>query len=198
LAERQKKPGQFFRANVPITVGISGILALLVIGLTGAHWWFPDYRDTVVFFSLAVTAAATLSATFYVGTALRMSVVQQSRGAAFGLMARWNSPELFHSRADCHRVLDAFRSSGAAGVSEALKAENVQMNIRHVLNFFEEVAIAVRTGHVDEELLANAFAGLIIRAYNALGAWITEHRRLTGRQKVWAELQWLYERWKDR
>lgn len=145
-----------------------------------------------------MTAAATLGATFYVGSALRMGVVQRSQIAAFALMARWNSPELFHSRADCYRVLDAFRTKGAAGVTEVLGPENAQMNVRHVMNFFEEVAIAVKVGHVDEELLASAFAGLIIRAYNALGAWVAEHRRLTGRQKVWAEVEWLYTRWHDR
>ncbi len=198
MAEKQKKPGQFFRANIPITVGLAGILAVLVLGISVAYWYFPTNREPILFFAIAVTAAATLSGTFYLGAALRMNVVQQSQLAAFALMARWNSPELFHSRADCHRVLDAFRARGVEGVTEALRAEQVAMNIRHVLNFLEEISIAVKVGHVDEELLASAFAGLVIRAYNALGAWIGEHRRISGRQKVWAELEWLYERWHDR
>jgi hypothetical protein len=198
VADRRRKPGQLLRVNIPISVGLFGALALLVLAVTAAHVYLPTYRESIVFFSLAVTAAGTIGGTFYLGASLRMAAVQQRQAASFSVMARWNSPELFHSRAVCYKILEAFRLHGANGVSQELSEEKTALNVRHVLNFFEEMAIVVKAQHVDEDLLGDAFAGLVIRAYNALSAWIANHRNETGRPKIWAEFQWLFQRWQGR
>lgn len=178
------------------------MLAIAVIGLTLAYYYFylnVPLRDTITFAALALTAAAGIGSGFYLAQSLRMQAEQQKQAEAFALIARWNSPDLFYARNASFKALQVFQSQGEASVRELLdKDESVANNARHVLNFLEELAIAVRIGHVDEELVSDAFAGLVIRSFKAYESWINEHRRVTGRQKLWTELETLYRRWEKR
>ncbi|HUO04565.1 MAG TPA: DUF4760 domain-containing protein [Candidatus Binataceae bacterium] len=63
------------------------------------------------------------------------------------------------------------------------------------MNFYEEIAMAVKHEHADEELLAGFFGSIIERASKAFEKWIPEHRRLTGRTDIWDQFDWLCERW---
>jgi hypothetical protein len=196
----QQRIGQIAGFNIPISVGVFGVSALLVVGFSVAFAFLPSYRDVITFVALAVTAAGGVGGAFYVAQSLAMQLEQQREQEAFSLIARWNSPDLFHSRAACYKALDLHNKQKDAGaVTELLKSDaQLALNARHVLNFLEELAIAVRIEHVDEELAARAFAGLVIRSYRAFNPWINEHRTAAQRQKLWSELEALYEKWQNR
>jgi Domain of unknown function (DUF4760) len=195
------KLGEIANVNVKVPVRIFGVLVVLVVGFTAGYCFLPGERTDLEFLALAVTAAATIGGSFWVGESLRRGLEQQKKREAFALMARWNSPQLFHARSATHKVLETFkRPGGGDGAVRALlnSDENVAMNARHVLNFLEELAIAVKVDHADEELLATAFAGLVLRSFRAYQSWIAEHRSAADRQKVWAELEGLYKKWENR
>ncbi len=122
----------------------------------------------------------------------------ERRREAFALVARWNSPELFYARQVCQEALEAFRTGQQKGIDQYLADPKKAQNARHVLNLLEEIAIAKRTGHADEEVLSRSFAGLTIRLFKAFEEWIDEHRNTIGRQKIWSEFEALYREWQDR
>lgn len=233
----ERKLGDIIGINIFVRVPILAALVVLVVALSAAYIWLPNYRDAINFIALALTAAAGLGGTFYLAESLRAQTAQQKealdaqkaeftqrdahhnaicdlalkqlegnektrlsdrRREAFSLVARWNSPELFYSRQVCQEALDAFRTGKKKGIDEYLNDATKVQNARHVLNFLEEVAIAKRMAHADEEVLSRSFAGLTIRVFNAFQDWITEHRNTIGRQKIWAEFEALYKDWHDR
>ena len=188
-----------YRLNVQIRVPIFIALAVLAVGLSLLDiFFFPHERDSVTFVALALTAVATIGGTFYLGETLRaqadlptaQAVQQESRDEAdkaerrkkesFALIARWNSPELFHARKATARALQIFQDAASSGTGEKSvrefldKSEDIAHNARHVLNFFEELALSVKLGQSDDEILAEAFAGLVLRSFRTYRAWIQE------------------------
>ena len=97
-------------ANVPgVPIKLSVVLGILVIILTCAHWYWPDYRDTIVFLAIAITAAGTVSGTFYIGSTLRLQIEEERRkreqipkDLAFRYLNIWNTPDTFHSSLSSH------------------------------------------------------------------------------------------------
>jgi|SRR5208283_3374563 len=217
-----RKLGDIVGFDVTIRVPIFIALVALALVLISAYILFPNAHDAVTFIALALTAVATIGGTFYVAETLRAQggleetraeqqrkaheadKADQRRSEAFALIARWNSPELFHARKATAQALQVFQqpatsAGGEKGVRELIdKNEDIRHNARHVLNFFEEVALSVRLGQSDEETVSEAFAGLVLRSYRTYRGWIEENRDTTGRQKMWIELQNLAEKWAKR
>jgi hypothetical protein len=195
-----QRVGQITRFNIPISVGIFGLSAIIVVVFVALFYEFPTYNKDITFLALAATAAGGIGGAFYVGKSLALQLEQQQRMESFSLIARWNSPDHFYARSACYQALSVYDASKKSeSVTALLKQDpKVAENARQILNFLEEIAIAVRVGHVDGELTAAAFAGLVKRVYAAFQPWINEHRSVAGRQKIWSELEGLYERWKTR
>ncbi|MGO9602526.1 MAG: DUF4760 domain-containing protein [Candidatus Binataceae bacterium] len=195
-----KRVGRLFRLNIPISAGIFGASLLLVLAFSFAFFEFPTYRDGITFVALAVTAAGGVAGAFYVGRSLSLQLEQQKQQEAFALMARFNSPEFFDIRKAVRAALEVFqKTKDAHEVSNLMKKdENLAAHARSLLSFLEELAIAVRVGHVNEETTAVAFSGLVIRLWEAFQYWINEHRGDANRQDIWKELEILYGAWKKR
>jgi hypothetical protein len=200
---KDRKIGQVLGININLSVGILSTLALLVVALCLAYGFFPKYRDTVTFVALALTAAATIGGTFYVAETIREQAGERTRAAAFSFVERWNSPSLFYTRQSWHQITEAFQKKeggGAEGVSKLLDEEGksqLRHDVRHILNFLEEIAIAIRQDYADEEILKTFFIGVVIRAHEALSVWVPAHRRNTGRPKIWDQFFLLYDSWKS-
>ncbi len=94
------------------------------------------------------------------------------------------------------------RPGGGPSAVKALlldpKQERVAANIRYMLNFLEELAVAIKEEHGDRGFLKGAFQGIVARAHDALSEWIIEHRLVTGRQDIWEQFDVLYETWQKK
>jgi hypothetical protein len=196
-----RKIGQVFGFNVNLSVrlGIVTALSVLVLLLCVGYALLPKDRDPLTFVALAITAAGTIGGTFYVAETIRDQGEQAKRTHAFEMMARWNSPDLFHSRFAWNKISHQFQQNGAGAVRTYLNDpanENDVTNIRHILNFIEEISIAVREDHADGPLLKRAFRSIVMRAHEALSDWISDHRRATARNDIWEEFEWLYSAWR--
>jgi Domain of unknown function (DUF4760) len=196
-----RKVGQIFSGEIPIRVGILGVLGGVVLLLLLVYVLLPVYHDSEVFLALALTAAATIGGTFYLAETIREEAEQEKTNRAFELIARWNSPDMFHARTSWHKITETFQekvAGGADGVKSLLLSPDqliANHNVRYLLNFFEEIALAVRHHHADEPLLKSFFGSIIARGDEALKTWIPEHRRFTGRSDIWCEFDWLSEKW---
>jgi hypothetical protein len=211
-----KKLGRIAAVQIPVVITTFGILALAVLGLTLAYWLLPGYRAVVTFFALACAGAASISSAFYLAASIRLETEQRQkqeetdsakrsedashrrRLAAFSFMERWSDPGFFYYRKAFHEVIEAFRTAGPDAAKQVITRPDNESNVRTVLNFLEELAIAAREEHADRELLCRAFAGIVIRAYNATHPWYEEHRKRDSRPQVFQELEWLYNEWKTR
>lgn len=188
----------FHTPRLPVTIGV--ILAFLVTVLTvvyGLQW--PLDRPTVAFLAAALAAAGAIAGAFYIGRTLHVHLEREARtpqDAAFRYMERWNDPAMFHARHVCREIIDTLGPQGPEKVKEDLdKNLEKRTNVGHILNFLEELSVAVQMKRTDETLTRRQFEGLAIRLYQLLTPWIEEQRRIRGRPKLWVEIQWLYENW---
>jgi hypothetical protein len=146
-----------------------------------------------------LTAAATIGGAFYVAETIREQAREGKRAAAFSFVERWNHPAFFYARQSWHEISQVFQRDGADGVQKLLADEakkQILHDVRHILNFLEEIAMAVREDYADQEILKTFFTGIVIRAHEALADWMPEHRRKTGRPKIWEQFYLLYDAWK--
>lgn len=74
------------------------------------------------------------------------------------------------------------------------KAENGY--IKTLLNNYEFIAAGIKEGAFDEEIYKRMTRSILIRDWDAFSAYVAELRRQTEREKIYAEFQWLVERWK--
>jgi hypothetical protein len=114
--------GVLFGTDLSIRIGIFSALVILVVGFSVAYWFLPSNRDTVTFVALALTAAGTLGGTFYLAETIRDQNRQQRNTYAFSLMARWNSPDLFHARRYWLLVTETFQKPGKEGGPDGVEA----------------------------------------------------------------------------
>jgi hypothetical protein len=69
-------------------------------------------------------------------------------------------------------------------------------NVADVLNFFEEMAIAIQLEVADEETARRFFRGIVVTYYDALRGWIEKRRSERSNPRFFREIEWVWERWK--
>lgn len=182
-----------------LKVTIGGVLLVFVLILTYLHHSLDYLRDSIQFFALSLTAATGIASVFYLANTLRFSLERQAVDLSFKLTNRWNSPEFHHSRKAMHEIFETFRALGKEAVAAELEDPNnaeKAMNIRNILNLFEEIAVGVRRKYVVELIMEDCYKGPYIRAFNTLSDWIKVHRDRTQRHQLWEQGEWLYNKWK--
>jgi hypothetical protein len=75
------------------------------------------------------------------------------------------------------------------------KFRTIQDDIRRVANFYEEMAIAIKYGHVQEELLEEFYSGLLIKFYESFKNFLPELRKLKKREDLYCNVVALHSHW---
>jgi hypothetical protein len=193
------KPGRIavWQIQIPVVITAGGVLALLILVLTFLFWQFPSSRDVITFFAISSAGAAALVNAIYLGSSIRLDVERRRKEAAFALMDGWNRPEYFHCRKTFTKLVDAFQAGRADSARQVIDNEEHNQNIRAVLNFLEQVAIAIRMEHADHEMLRKAFEGIVVKGFAAAHQWIIDRRSTSERKNLFVELEWLSNEWKN-
>lgn len=114
--------------------------------------------------------------------------------ATFRFVERWNSPELRSLRSAWHRICEEFQQNDAPQMIKMLEEDsNRYETVTDVLNFFEEVALAVNAKTIDGDLLRRLLGETMKEYYSTVLPWV-EQRRL-GRADAWTELSTLIKAW---
>lgn len=174
-------------------------VTVLFVCVEGFCWWIYNYkwldRESIAFIATGTAGAFGLYA-FLRG-------VQETRmQATVRLIERWNDPrfralidatrpfvEKDKNSADYARPTFSFASSTATDAT-------LRGNIQAILNFFEEVAIYVEAGTVEEEELKEFFGAVMPRGYEGFEGFILGERNNAGGDRdYYRKIQGLVERW---
>ena len=191
---------------VKFPVELSTILAGLVL-ISGAIFWYcPKWRDELTFFGTGFAMAAGVLAAYYIGRTLQITVVQREESLkavriekAFSYIQRWNAAP-FLERQQWRVVLDKIHGMTPAQVADLFNKDRADRAVVvDVLNFFEEVALAVNEGLADEETLLKFFRDMLEGYYHQSAEWINRLRTddTRPRPKVYIEFETLIKRWRD-
>lgn len=203
-AMAQTDPGHLFEVKFPVTYSV--VIAIIIIVMAVGYWFVAkDVEKTALFFAAAVTAGAVVTSTFFTARTLQAFIRQASerrqrendldnfgmrlRAMAYG--ERWNDATMFHVREVCRAALDEVAEGG--NIIEVTKGK--ETNVSHLLNFFEEIGLAIDDSLADEELLRRQFSGLITPLWRTLFPWVQIRRKKFNDDSLWVKVQWLSERW---
>jgi len=202
LQAMSKRPLNFFELTLKIKIRVTVTLVIVVLGLTVLHWWAPALQSTIEFFVLSVTGAAGIFSVVYLAHTLLETIDQHKVSLAHRLIDRWNSPEYYNARSALHNVTEHHLK--CQNDSEAVKAllengddtsKGMAMNIRHILNIFEEIAVAIEGGYALESILIELYKAPLIRTFEALMPWIGFHRTRAKCPTLWEHGEKLYIKW---
>lgn len=190
------------------------VLGLGVLAFTSLYIFLPPkYHGDLLFFAAACAAAGQLAAAFYSAKVLEFTVQTQRETLSTGttskaendkryfleksqeFAARWNNANLFHVRQHCEEIVQN-RSNQEAIKDKIDGDKNFSANIKHVLNFLEEMALCVNQQACNEEIAKALFCGIVINVWHATEFFVKEQRTSRGRPQIWRELESLYGRWK--
>lgn len=193
--------GQIGKVEFPI--GISSALTVLVIGAALIFWYVPRLRDILTFLGAAFAMAAGVIAAYYIGKTLQITVNQRDEGLnadkvdkAFSFIQRWNTAPL-NERKLWWSLLQDMRSRSAPEIDDLLQQVENRTMVVEVLNFFEEMSLAVNEGLADEVTLAKFFRTILEGYYSLLADWINKQRtdRTHPRPRVFIQFEELAKRW---
>lgn len=112
-------------------------------------------------------------------------VVTDKKLLAAQYLARWNSPEL----SDFRKLVEG------SSIRAIEKDREKSYALAQVLNFFEEMSIALKGDLLDEELINSAFANVVRRRWADTESWILEIRQRTNDPQALENFEALARRW---
>ena len=163
--DQSKDPGALGTVKFPILWSV--VLSIVVIILTIIFHLHKDWRDTMTFGIAAGALAAGALAAYYVGRSLAQTINQRSEtineqkiARSFEFLRRWNDPALAQIKANFRELIECGKAHMADHVEQLIAQDKGKSTaVVEVLNFFEELAIAVHTGVADNDTLFRGFHG---------------------------------------
>jgi len=157
--------------NPRIDLKVSGVVGLISVLLIILYTNKPDWRKNLEFIASTLTAGAAIASAIY--------FVRNSEHES-----KNREKEL---KIDYTFIHEKFESKD--------KNVNLKQQIVLILNFFEELAIAVENEVVDEKIVFDSYKSIISRYYNLFSTWIVEIRRLGNNNRYYKSLESLYQKW---
>lgn len=83
----------------------------------------------------------------------------------------------------------------AEDITDATKADGIRA-MKYMLNYHEFIAVGIRSGDLDHDVVKNSLRGIIVSLYDQARVYI-EPKRAADKRKF-EHLAWLYEKWRDK
>jgi hypothetical protein len=177
--------------------------------LSGSYYWITrSEREALVFFAAVAAAAGAVLTAVYAARAINLQTSQQitasaaladarlhsRRLEAMRYAARWNEPRMEQARKACREILQ-MDGRGVHDITEALTVEDRELRVVHMLNFLEEVAVAIERDVADPEVLRDVYRDAVVLVWRCMDQWAIKYRVGRGQPSAWVHLEALYKAW---
>ena len=206
--DQPKDPSKLGTIKFPVFASLLLLIAVAI--LTIIFHLCSKWRDTMTFGIGAGALAAGALGAYYLGRGLSETIRQRSESIseqkiarteqkiarAFDFIRRWNDPSLAQIKAIFREIIESGKAHVAEHVEQLIQNDRTKRSaVVEVLNFFEELAIAVHTGVADNETLYRGFRGPLREYHATLQDWIKQHRSSKQRPTMWEEVDKLVNEW---
>jgi hypothetical protein len=188
--------------RVGFSVPLNWLIAIPVLGvaLIVGFWFVPDGWHPMFVFSAAVVGgcAALITATNAVDS--RSSAAERERKTtALAMVREWNHPLFYQARSTGSAVMKHFRDNPHINDQKQFLTQDPRRssNLIDVLNVFESLAVAIKCELADEGTAKMFFRSLVLLYWNGAETWIKARRAERDNTRLYQEMQWLFNRWKD-
>lgn len=197
------------RVNLSFSVRTSVLTIVAVIVFSGTYFAATrSIPDSIVFVGAATAAAGAILAAVYAARTMAFQIQQQAAAeAAFvsrrhqdrqlealRYTARWNEPYMEQARKACREVL-LMKGTGVKDITEALSSNDRELRVLHMMNFLEELAIAVQLDIADEAILKDVYRDAVVLVWGCMGQWAIGYRTLHNQPSALLRLEALYKAW---
>lgn len=191
---------------IKFPIGISVALTILVL-LSGIIFWcYPKFRDELTFFGIAFGMAGGVIAAYYIGQTLKITVQQRDEqldadriNTAFSYIHRWNAAP-FDDRHKFRALMYEVKSMPPKEVTAHVEGDHEAKSVvTDVMNFFEEMSLAINEGLADDETARKFFNNMLEYYYQRFADWIHMLRTDGGgspRPSVYIQLENVIGRWR--
>lgn len=152
----------------------------------------------MTFIALVAGGAAALYSAFYAGAAARERSRHELTRSTFELIRGVDEPELLKLREVLDQAIGDYRNVAPTTVLAKIN-ESVELRTaaRGLLNAFEDIAVAIRTGYADERLVHAAMGTLMCGSTEKYSSFIDgERARHGGGGSIYKELQRVTDSWR--
>ena len=108
-----------------------------------AYIFFPRWHDVLVFVAAVLGGIGVLISAMNEIDARREEIAHGQARTALRFIADWNSPDFYHAKNKGRELLDHFEKNG---IGDCEFLDQRLQNLMDVLNFFEELSIAIQLG----------------------------------------------------
>jgi transcriptional accessory protein Tex/SPT6 len=180
------------------------LIALIIWAVfVAAYICLSAYRGIIVFGASSLGALSALIGAIYLARGLILAVQQQEdlmhqkkTENAWRYIERWNNPQYHYVKMAGVKVLKMNETEKAEIVTVKINEDEAfRSNVTDLLNFFEEMAIAIDMGVADENTLKRAFRGLLHLYCMALQDFVKQRRTKFNNPRILLEIENLYTRW---
>jgi hypothetical protein len=154
------------------------------------------WKQTIVF------GASIVAGAFALFSYLK-GIEQGRRQTAERLIDRWTDPSMMPLKDIVREITEGHLDTAqlmrsGKGVKLDQSALCARSKVIGMLNFYEEVAIAVRIKSADEDILQRFFRAVILQAFDNLEVWIRNERTIDNESRYYVELEQLVAKWKTK
>ncbi len=176
----------------------ASVMVILAVGLAfGYSKASPDIRSVITYGSSLFGAMIALCTVIYTAQNLRQGNEEKLSAASSKFIERWNSPSYFDIKTQWREIHEALEKRSpqerAVDINSDLKKRTVVVEI---FNFYEEMAVAINLGSVDEEVLKRFFRTIVLRYWYDYEFWVGQHRVNRQAPRFATELEEVARKWK--
>jgi hypothetical protein len=195
-----KKRGITFRISLRFGPLMLYTLVIAAIATALAIWYAKSNvadRQVIAYGSSLFGAMIALSGLLYTAQNLRDANEEKRSIAAARFVERWNAPEFFEVKSKWRKLQEEMETLSPEQRANALD-QNLEKRttVVEMFNFMEEMAVAINTSSVDEELLRRFFKTIVTRYYEDYETWIRHHREHRRAPRFCCELEIVAPKWK--
>lgn len=194
--------------EIKLTVGIGGVLFLISTIFIILYHNKQEYRKTLDFSVLTLTASAGLTSVFYFARSSRLELEEKKIDRALELNSKWSDFSQIYLRGETLKLLSELEDKSATEqtsiINNAFESDkNVKQAILSILNFLEKLSIAVEQGDVMEERVFDYYRNIVIRYYSLFSPWISQLRNQRNQQgenggRYYKSLEKLCNSWRQK
>ena len=197
-----------FKFTFTVTVTSVKIALLSSIAVVGFYsYWSRDIKDITNFTLKTIGTAAGIVSALYVGENIQHTAEARKEeeelrktDRALNYISQWNDPNFYIVR-DVVKVIvpiikDEKENEHSRIINESVTSKpELDQKVNDILNFLEEVSMAVNENLVNVDIIRNFFEFIIKRYVSVFEVYINEKRRLRKYPDMYINLTSLNQIW---
>jgi len=189
---------------VKIQFAVTLTIGLISTSIAGASIYlyktYPNFRDLLTFSATALATSVGFTAASYVSQDLKRNSEQAVIDRTLSYIERWNDPSF-----NKENIIGLMRKARGVNsgdkdefIKETLKEDKLKSELILILNFFEEMSLAIHENLVEDRLLCDFFKEIVMDYKAEFSHWIdyrSETKNGAANKDCYKELKKLYGNW---